>query len=106
MKRNILILLVSLIVLIVMILVIRTRTNNNVIKTEITEDDIKFDENTNLYYLKDESTGEIINANMDLESFEIYKIDPEYNPNPLIPKSTELSDFISSDEEILEENDN
>lgn len=63
-----------------------------------------YDEETGLYYLKDESTGEIIYASEDENdpSFDFYIEHPDYNPNPLSPKKTRLEEYIVH-EEIAEE---
>ncbi len=47
-----------------------------------------------LYYIKDKATNEIITASSNEEDLEFYKENPDYNPNPLAPKSTELSSFM------------
>jgi uncharacterized membrane protein YvbJ len=69
--------------------------------------DINYDEETGLYYIKDESTGEIIYASEDEDDPELqfYKEHPDYNPNPLSSRSTDLSSFVSFESEEKEETD-
>lgn len=104
MNRNILILIISIIVLILMIVIIRNN-NKTTLDNElvIRDEDIKYDEETNLYYIVDEETGEIINASEDANSFDLYKIDPDYNPNPLLERKANLEDYIQYEEPIIEE---
>ena len=60
-----------------------------------------YDEETGLYYIKDEATGEILYASDDENSpaFKIYRDDPDYNPNPLQARPTSLEEFMIQDEE-------
>lgn len=46
------------------------------------------------YYIRDEKTNEIIAASTNEEDLEIYKKDPDYNPNPLAQKTTDLNSFV------------
>lgn len=104
MKRNILILVISIIILVIMILIISPNKKTENVQKEITNEDINYDEETNLYYIRDEETGEIVTASEDENSFDLYKQDPDYNPNPLIERKTDLQSYVQHDEQT-EEND-
>ena len=67
--------------------------NGNLEKTEI-----KFDEEKELYYIQD-SEGNIISASSNIEDLEFWEKHPDYNPNPLIKKSTDLEDYLYVDKE-------
>ena len=56
-----------------------------------------YDEETGLYYITDENTGEIIGASRDENDLEFYKKHPDYNPNPLSNRSTNIQDFVDYD---------
>lgn len=60
----------------------------------------EYDEKTGLYYVKNESTGEILYASYDEDDamLDFYKNNPDYNPNPLAPKRTSLEDFVRMEE--------
>lgn len=45
--------------------------------------------------------GEIISASRNEEDLKFYKDHPDYNPNPLIQRSTNLNDFLYVGEEII-----
>lgn len=46
--------------------------------------------------MKNESTGEILYASYDEDDamLDFYRDNPDYNPNPLAPKKTNLEDYI------------
>lgn len=50
--------------------------------------------------------GEIVGASQDEADMEFYKQNPDYNPNPLAPRSTDISDYsgYSVENETLEQN--
>lgn len=41
--------------------------------------------------------GEIIIASYDEDDLDFYKEHPDFNPNPLIQRSTDLNDFVNID---------
>ena len=58
-----------------------------------------------LYYIKDEVTNEIITASPNEKDLEFYKKNPDYNPNPLSTRSTDLKSFVDYEiENITEDN--
>ena len=56
-----------------------------------------------MYYILDDATGEIIYASREEDdpNFEFYQSHPDYNPNPLQPRSTSLEDFLRYEEEEM-----
>jgi uncharacterized membrane protein YvbJ len=91
------------IIVVILIIIAIVVNNKNQVKQEDAKQslqtlaDINYDEETGLYYIKDESTGEIIYASEDEDDPELqfYKEHPDYNPNPLSSRSTDLSSFAS-----------
>lgn len=100
MSKNKMIIIVISIIILVVIFGILIKNNNNKMKEQEkiqTKPKVEssYDEETGLYYVKDEKTGEIIGASQNEEDLEFYKENPDYNPNPLAPRSTSLQDFVS-----------
>ena len=60
----------------------------------------EYDEGTGLYYVKNESTGEILYASYDEDDamLDFYKNNPDYNPNPLVYKKTTLEEYMYGEE--------
>ncbi|MBR2290155.1 MAG: hypothetical protein IJ867_06160 [Clostridia bacterium] len=91
--------------------VLKNRKNDIVVETKATESSIEikndYDEETGLYYIIDEVTGEIIYASQDENdpNFDFYREHPDYNPNPLEPRSTRLDDFWGYGD-VVDENSN
>ncbi len=97
-KISIITFVVVLIIIIAVVLKFKNddrQTHENPTNIKLTE--IKYDEETGLYYIRDNNTEEIIYASDDENDPELqfYKENPDYNPNPLLPKSTDLSSFIN-----------
>ena len=67
--------------------------NENTVN-EVRELNSNYDENTGLYYVEDKETGEIISASREEEDLEFYESHPDYNPNPLSPKPTDLDGYL------------
>ena len=103
-KKKILLLCLGIILLIVVLIItFSNRKDNSSQSTKQTpkvEVATNFDEDTGLYYVKDEETGDILYASYDENdpSLEFYKEHPDYNPNPLNSRSRNLEDFIYSGE--------
>jgi len=100
-KKKILIIVFIAIIVIAIIVIFVNRNKNEKIEVSVQSpsviiSDKEYDEETGLYYIKDEKTGEIIYASYDENDpdFEFYKEHPDYNPNPLAIRSTNLEDFI------------
>lgn len=100
MNKKLIIVIFLIIVIIFGIVIFKTNKvkDETQVDNEYSENDIKYDEETGLYYIKDEETGEIISASKDEAYLKIYIDNPDYNPNPLTQKSTSLQDFINSEE--------
>lgn len=78
-------------------------STSNVI-SETQEGVIKYDEETELYYIRDEATNEIIAASPYKEDLNFYKKHPDYKPDPFATRSTDLHDFLYVGEVPFEEN--
>ena len=79
-------------------------SHKNTTNIQLTE--IKHDEEIGLYYIKDKNTNKIIYASDDENDPELqfYKEHPDYNPTPLVSRSTDLSSFVNyGDVEEIEE---
>ena len=106
MSKKFLIILISIILifLIVMFVIINKKSNKATTNNEIVSGnnepkvESNYDENTSLYYVRDEKTGEIIGVSQDETDLEFYKENPDYNPNPLQQRSTDINDYIISNE--------
>lgn len=74
-------------------------TRDNVKTERKIETESKYDENTTLYYVKNKESGEIITASHDKTDLEFYESHPDYNPNPLGTKPTNLDKYMESGNE-------
>lgn len=105
MKKNIIIIMAILIILIFIIIFLKLKvfkSNVNDYNSDvITSNDIQYDEETQLYYLKDKETGEIIGTSKYEEDMEFYVEHPDYNPNPLQERNKSIDDYKN---EISSEN--
>ncbi len=79
--KKIIFLIVFAIVLIIAVVAINKNKKNNV-QTNNAISDIKYNEETGEYYIKNEITNEIIASGEDEASLQIYIDNPDYNPNP------------------------
>ena len=102
MSKKFLVIFISIIIIVGFALILLNKKNNAIeVKDEITiESDTPkvesaFDENTSLYYIKDEKTGEILGASQDETDLKFYEENPDYNPNPLQKRSTNIEDYYS-----------
>ena len=66
-------------------------------------DEITYDEETALYYIKEKETGKILGASHDKEELQFYIDNPNYNPNPLDSAEIGLETFVDLEEEEIEE---
>ena len=87
------------ITVIVSLMVIRKNKNSVLVRVQEppkTKIEKSYDEETGLYYIQDENTGEIIYASREKDDpgFEFYQEHQDYNPNPLQPRRTNLDDFL------------
>ena len=53
-----------------------------------------------LYYIKDDESGEIINASFYKEDLDFFVEHPDYKLNPFLPRSTSLEEFINISGEV------
>ena len=60
----------------------------------LTLNDVQYDEESDIYYLEDEETGEIIGASKYKEDLQFYIDNPDYNPNPLNQRSSSIENYI------------
>jgi hypothetical protein len=93
--------------ILILILIFQKLTNKNVNESLLDNDTINletsYDSETGLYYIQDEATGEIISASTNEDDLDFYIENPDYNPNPLSSRSTDLSSFVSYDYDEEEE---
>ena len=80
--KKVIILIVIALILIISVLVIgRNKKQNNQPKNAINE--VQYDNENGVYYIKNEITGEIIANSTDESGLQMYIDNPDYNPNPL-----------------------
>lgn len=60
---------------------------------------VKYDEETQLYYIRDEKTNEIIAASKYKDDLNFYVEHPNYTVDPFQNRSTDLKDFLYENEE-------
>lgn len=93
-KKGILIFSAILIVGVLIIIFLVNKKDNKILgkdsTNELTKEDIKYDNESELYYLKDKETNEIIGTSKYEEDMEFYLNHPDYNPNPLQQRDTEI----------------
>ena len=69
------------------------------------EKEIKYDEDTGLYYVINKETGEIFGASTNESDLHFWKMYPDYNPDPSLSRSTYINDFLhmeDSNESLIE----
>lgn len=103
MSKNKIIIVVCLVVLLVVVILFNNKHQKNVIEEKTlndfqTDTNLGYDEETGLYYVRDELTQEIIWAGYNKEDMQFYLDHPDYNQNPLGSRSTNLQDFASYQE--------
>ena len=75
-------------VIVVIVILLSAKSSREAAKTIESEANkvkgkAEYDEETELYYIKDEETGRIIAASYDEEGLQFYIDNPDYNSNPL-----------------------
>ena len=102
MSKKFLVIFISIIIIVGVAVILLNKKDNEIeVKDEITIEsntpkvESEFDENTSLYYIKDEETGEILGASQDETDLKFYEENPDYNPNPLQKRSTNIEDYYS-----------
>ncbi len=102
MSKKFLIILISIVLIVLIIVFVRNNENNDRISSDSeymnrgnkSKIQTSYDENTGLYYVEDRETGEIISASRDEEDLKFYESHPDYNPNPLSSKPTDLNSYL------------
>lgn len=99
-KTIIIIMVVILIGIILTIFIVnknmKTEKDNQSNKNTLETQNVLYDEESQLYYLKDSETGEIIETSKYKEDMEFYMRHPDYNPNPLDSRPTDIESYIES----------
>ena len=79
-RTKILIIIVIILIILLLIFVRNQKQNKQIISTE---NNIQYDNENGIYYIKNEVTGEIIANSIDETGLQIYIDNPDYNPNPI-----------------------
>lgn len=98
MNKKYIIMIFCIVILIIAIALINTKDRNTINMKhtdEISEEaEVKYDEETGLYYIRDEETNEIIAASREETDLEFYKKHPDYKLNSDEVRSKDLKDFV------------
>ena len=89
--RKIIYILLIIAILVVGIIVI-VNIRNNTKNEGNTQTGIQYNEETEEYYILDETTNEIKASSTDESSLQIYIDNPDYNPNPLLEDTSTVGD--------------
>ncbi len=85
-RTKILIIIVIILIILLLIFVKNQRQNKQITNTE---NNIQYDNENGIYYIKNEVTGEIIANSIDETGLQIYIDNPDYNPNPIDTRMNE-----------------
>lgn len=85
-RTKILIIIVIILIILLLIFVKNQRQNKQITSTE---NNIQYDNENGIYYIKNEVTGEIIANSIDETGLQIYIDNPDYNPNPIDTRMNE-----------------
>lgn len=80
-KKVIILITMTLILIISVLLISKNKKTNNQSINTISE--VQYDNTNDIYYIKNEVTGEIIANSIDEGGLQMYIDNPDYNPNPL-----------------------
>ncbi len=80
-KEVIILIAMALILIISVLLISKNKKTNNQLINTISE--VQYDNTNDIYYIKNEVTGEIIANSTDEGGLQMYIDNPDYNPNPL-----------------------
>ena len=80
-KKVIILITMTLILIISVLLISKNKKTNNQSINTISE--VQYDNTNDIYYIKNEVTGEIIANSTDEGGLQMYIDNPDYNPNPL-----------------------
>ena len=76
----------KILIILLLIFVRNQKQNKQIISTE---NNIQYDNENGIYYIKNEVTGEIIANSIDETGLQIYIDNPDYNPNPIDTRMSE-----------------
>ena len=98
-KKELIILEIIILIFIVFVYVFfKTRNKNEIPMEQGESSELEreecYDDYTGLYYIRNKETGEILFTSRNQEELDFYKEHPDYNPNPLSEKETDIADFI------------
>lgn len=80
-KKVIILITMTLILIISVLLISKNKKTNNQSINTISE--VQYDNTNDIYYIKNEVTGEIMANSTDEGGLQMYIDNPDYNPNPL-----------------------
>ena len=80
-KKVIILITMTLILIISVLLISKNKKTNNQSINTISE--VQYDNTNDIYYIKNEVTGEIIANSTDEGGLQMYIDNPDYDPNPL-----------------------
>lgn len=86
-KRIKILSLIVLILIILLLIFVKNQRQNKQMTS--TENNIQYDNENGIYYIKNEVTGEIIANSIDETGLQIYIDNPDYNPNPIDTRMNE-----------------
>ena len=86
-KRIKILSLIVLILIILLLIFVKNQKQNKQITS--TENNIQYDNENGIYYIKNEVTGEVIANSIDETGLQIYIDNPNYNPNPIDTRMSE-----------------
>lgn len=90
-------LLILIVVIILGVVIIRPKNTTkipNSKNSDTWEESVDFDEDTQIYYVKDSETGKIRGASRNKEDLQIFIDNPKYDPYPSEYDDMELTDFL------------
>ena len=101
MLKKFLMILIPIMIIFIIFIIIYTKDSKKMeYKNKKEKSDIivktDYDEETGLYYIEDKENGNIIQVSNDKTDLQFYEENPDYNPNPLQTKSTNIKDYILS----------
>lgn len=80
-KKAIILIAIILILIIAVLVIVKNKKQNNQSINPVSE--VQYDNTNDIYYIRNEVTGEIIANSTDEGGLQIYIDNPNYNPNPL-----------------------
>ncbi len=100
MNKKILISFIFIVILFLIIVFINRKDKNKAVgESNSNKVIVKYDEESQLYYIRDEKTNEIIAASKYKDNLNFYVEHPDYSIDPFNSRSTDLKDFLYENEE-------